>query len=353
MSIHLTKIGPRGRVSDSDKPKEVNKTSLKKTPKKEYKTPPVGPSLPPLDQRSIQKTNDKKPKKPSDKDLGTKSTQCLKANNINEAVNFAKQIGEYSMKSNQFVRICTALVDSTDPGSTKRAFEIAENSVSPRIKSSILFTIIQHLGTEIVKKENNDEIDLKSYLPKLDEIVDYANTLLRKEETPQTSSSVEVSILKHIVNTIHKSPLDDKKKDVLFEDIANHFSKKFLFEESFITASKIPDNLSKGTKLIQIVKTMRTKNKENEALEMVEQLPDTLIKTHLKDALEKKMDTSDDTSYTPNHLSDLTNEFHKLKEMIAAGKPQEALRQLNQMDDGFRKTVLEELLVKELAKFLF
>jgi hypothetical protein len=215
-----------------------------------------------------------------------------------------------------------------------------------------LTTIIQHLATKIVKKENINELDLTVYLPKLDEIIDYANTLLSKKNTPQESSDVVVSTLKHIVITINESLLDDKKKDVLFENIATYFLKKSLFEESFRTASQIPDNLSKGTKLKKIVETMSANNNKNKALEMVEGLPDTFIKTYLKDVLEKKMYTSEDTTNMPDAISDITNEWRELKEMIDSGNPTEALKKLNQMDNGFRKNVLEELLIKKWADFL-
>lgn len=347
MSIHLPNIDQSSRAfSRSDQPKR----KPKKTPEKKDKTPQGSLNAHPLDPRSIKMADDKKLRKNhSDRDLGIESTNHLKDKNIDKAVSSAKKIKAEDMKYGQFDKICTCLVDSEDPDSTKRAFKIAEEAIDNQtIKKMILHTIIQHLATKIVKK-NSNEPDLTVYLPKLDEIIDYANTLLSKNETTQESSDVDVSTLKHIVITINERLLDDNKKDVLFENIATYFLEKSLFEESFITASIISDNLSKGTKLKKIVETMSDKNKKDQALQMVKTLPDNFIKTFLNDVLEKKMDTTN----IPDHISDITNEWRKLKEMIDSENPTEALKQLNQMDDGFRKTVLEELLAKELAKFLF
>ena len=348
MSIQLPKINHNyGDSYRSGKPKTLRNN------KKTLQTPQGGPGLPPLDPSKIKMLKDTKNKTTSpDRDLLKESTQFLDTNNIDEAVNSAKKIKSEHRKQGQFEKICTKLVDSNDPGSTKRAFEIAENIDEQQIKKCVLTTIIQHLATKIVKKENINELDLTVYLLKLDEIIDYANTLLSKKNTPQESSDVVVSTLKHIVITINESLLDDKKKDVLFENIATYFLKKSLFKLSFSTASKIPDNLSKGTKLKKIVETMSDKNKKDQALEMVEGLPDTFIKTYLKDVLEKKMYTSKDTTDMPDAISDITNEWRELTDMIDSGNSTEALKKLNQMDNGFRKNVLKELVLKKLADFL-
>ena len=54
----------------------------------------------------------------------------------------------------------------------------------------------------------------------------------------------------------------------------------------------------------------------------------------------------------PDAISDITNEWRELTDMIDSGNSTEALKKLNQMDNGFRKNVLKELVLKKLADFL-